>query len=116
MTKIVFITQHLDRLASYPNVTQAEIDALASDILALCTPTSYASIKDVADLTGRTKGTILSWLQRGQHDCPPPLGTSSAGMIWDLDDWKRWAHQHPKLVFREMTEPDTGATADEFRL
>src|SRR6059058_4321148 len=84
----------LTALAIENGTSDIDFTAHATTVLTVCTPTAYASIKDVADLTGRTKGTILSWIQRGQHDCPPALGTSSAGMVWDLDDWKRWAHDH----------------------
>lgn len=105
MTRADKITEYLDRKFN-TELTHLDLSLEAQDILALATPTEYASIKDVADLTGRTKPTILSWIQRGQHDCPPALGTSSAGMIWDMDDWKRWAHDHPGLVYQDAGRTD----------
>jgi hypothetical protein len=109
MTRIDKLTEYLADLTTYAHANgTADIDftAHATTLLTVCAPTAYASIKDVADLTGRTKGTILSWIQRGQHDCPPALGTSSAGMVWDLDDWKRWAEAHPGLVYQDAGRTD----------
>lgn len=106
MTRTDALIEYLTAMANLPSHAVINYQAHADTIQDLCRPIAYASIKDVANLTGRTKGTILSWIQRGQHDCPPALGTSSAGMVWDLDDWKRWAHDHPGLVYQDAGRTD----------
>lgn len=81
-------------------ITGAALDHWANAFVTTAMPTAYASIKDVADLTGRAKETLTSWVRRGQHDCPQPLGVTAAGQIWDRQDWVDWVALHPGLVSR----------------
>jgi predicted DNA-binding transcriptional regulator AlpA len=90
----------LTELAIENGTDGIDFPAHATTVLAAGKPAAYVSIKDVADLTGRTKGTILSWIQRGQHGTPQPLGSTAAGMVWDRQEWVNWVGLHPKLVHR----------------
>lgn len=76
-------------------------DAYARDIRDIFQPTEYGSIKDVADLIGRNRTTVHSWIQRGQHDIPPALGTTAVGQIWDMADWGPWMVDHAGLLGKD---------------
>lgn len=110
MTRTDKITRVLIDLAEDPAPAFWEdrgefLAGLSAKIIALCTPTAYASIKDVSVLTGRNRNTIGTWIQRGQHDCPQALGDTGAGQIWDRDEWVAWVQEHPGLVGRVRKAP-----------
>jgi len=55
------------------------------------------SLKDFGIAAGRNATTIQSWISRGQHEIPEPLGRCSAGSIWRAEDIHRWVRGHPEL-------------------
>ncbi len=79
---------------TYPGNTRA----LTNEVLAIADDRRYLMLGDVAKMLSRSRSTVLSWVDRGTHDFPRPIGHSSAGMIWDGDQIDTWAAAHPALV------------------
>ncbi len=98
MTRAERIEQYL---RDYENdVMNNDIDRAlaAAQILAIADDRRYLMLGDVAEILSRSRSTVLSWVDRGTHDFPRPIGRSSAGMIWDGEQIDTWAAAHPALV------------------
>lgn len=57
-----------------------------------------AGLAEVADLLGRHKNTVRSWMGRPELACPEPFRGVAATPLWDITQWETWALGHPELV------------------
>lgn len=71
---------------------------IITDILAIADDRTFITLKRFSQLTGRDGTTILSWIERGQHDIPPAVCNPGNGQIWDEADILAWRDTHPELV------------------
>jgi len=70
---------------------------VAAEILEIADSGELMGLKDFGRAAGRNSTTIMSWISRGQHDVPEPLGRCSAGSIWRAEDIQAWVQDHPEL-------------------
>ncbi len=68
------------------------------------------ALLDFSRAVRRNKTTIMTWMQRGQHDIPVPIDRTSAGYIWLAEAVTAWAEAHPELLGPEQP----GRPADPF--
>jgi hypothetical protein len=71
---------------------------IIAEILAIADDRTFITLKRFSQLIGRDGTTILSWIQRGQHDIPPEICNPGNGRIWDEADILVWRDTHEHLV------------------
>jgi predicted DNA-binding transcriptional regulator AlpA len=75
-----------------------EGDDVVRRILAIADERSFWGCREIEQYTGRSKTTVQSWYRRGAQDFPSPHQKLGMGPIWDTEQIKLWALEHPHLV------------------
>lgn len=65
-------------------------------------PYRIGGVTEVAALLGRTRTMVDKMIWDDRRNCPQPFRVLGRTRLYDLDQWRVWAHGNPDLV--EMSD------------
>lgn len=96
MTRAEHIEQYLRSHLVAAGHENIDLSLEVTDILDIADTRELMALRDFADLIGRNRNTILSWIERGKYGIPAPISKPSSGNIWDGEQLRAWACSHPE--------------------
>lgn len=75
-------------------------DDIVRRILAIADERAFWGCAEIRQYTGRSAAVVQNWHRRGQADFPSPHQVLAMGPLWDREQIKLWALEHPDLMAR----------------